>query len=543
MGQKLESLPRFTRALIKSHLQACGWKYDDLWKPIIGVANSWNEFNHGHIPQRQIADEIKKGIIDSGGIPLEFNTIGPCDALAQGHESMKYILPSREIIADSVEVMIRSQNIVDGLVIISSCDKVTPGMLMAALRLDLPCVHTCSGTCTPKISFSDSKLLRKKFLENKISEKELVEGNSQLYPYPGICPYMGTAHTMDIFTEVLGLSIPYSSTIPANTSERLMNAYQTGRVAFTISENERKPSTFITEDSFRNALIVLAAVSGSLNHLIHVPAIARQMNIDINFDTIAEINNRTPQLCTINPSGQHSIVDLHEAGGVPALMRELQTLLRLECENVESKSIAQIAQQAVNKDRSIIRSVKTPVDTQGGIIILKGNIAREGAALRLSTIPKGLSLFRGPAVVFNSEEQATLAVEENQILEGTVVIIRFEGPRGGPGMREMHRLAGAFVGKNNAIVTDGRFSGATGGISIGYVSPEASFGGEIACVKNGDIIEIDIPNRKITLELDSDELLNRLRNLEYPTQVIGSQLLKDYAASVGSAYTGAVKKK
>jgi dihydroxy-acid dehydratase len=541
MGKKLEALPRFTKALIKSHLLSCGWSYDDLNKPIIAIANSWNEFNHGHIPQRQIADKVKDGIRLAGGLPLEFNTIGPCDALAQGHESMKFILPSREIIADSVEVMIRSQNIVDGMVLISSCDKITPAMLMAAFRLDLPSIHICSGTCIPNISFAESKRLRKEFLERKISERELVEGNAGLYPHPGICPYMGTANTMDIFTEALGLSISGSSTIPAMTSERMHCAERTGQLAVGLAESGKKPSTFIYERSFRNALVVLAAASGSLNHLLHVPAIAHQMGIKLDFDDIAEINNITPQLCTVNPSGPHSIVDLHKAGGVPSLIKELQPLLDIQCLNVEGKSLEQIARDATNRDPAIIHTLNSPVAHHGGILVLKGNIAHQGAALRLSTIPEGMFHFTGPARVFNSEEEATSAMEANSITEGSVIVVRYEGPKGGPGMREMHRLAGAFFGKQIAIVTDGRFSGATGGLSIGYLCPEAAQGGEIACIQDGDEIEIDVQQRSINVKLEDSVLKERLQNLVTITQPVDSNILREYAGTVGSAYNGALR--
>jgi dihydroxy-acid dehydratase len=539
MGKRLELLPRFTKAMIKSHLIACGWKYDDLSKPIIAIANSWNEFNHGHIPQRQIADKVKEGVRAAGGLPLEFNTIGPCDALAQGHESMKYILPSREIIADSVEAMIRSQAIVDGIVLISSCDKITPAMLMAAFRLDIPCIHICSGPCIPTISFAESKRLRKEFLNHEIGEQELAEGNAGLYPHSGICPYMGTANTMDIFTESLGLSLSGSSTIPATSKERMRCAEKTGKLVVSLAESEKKPSIFINEKSFRNALTVLASVSGSLNHLIHVPAIANQVGVKIDFDTIAEINNVTPQLTTINPSGPHSIVDLYNAGGVPALLKELEPLLDPHSLNIEGKSIHQIAKSAVNKDPEIVHSLHSPVAKHGGIIILKGNIARQGAALRLSTIPTDMLKFSGPTLVFDSEELATAAVESNKIPEGSVVVVRYEGPKGGPGMREMHRLAGAFVGRRIAIVTDGRFSGATGGLSIGYLCPEAALGGEIACIEDGDEISIDIQQRSINVKLEDAVLHERMANLKIKKRLVDTQLLRNYSMNVGSTCEGA----
>jgi dihydroxy-acid dehydratase len=541
MGKNLEMLPQFTRAMIKSHLLACGWSYTDLDKPIIAIANSWNEFNHGHIPQRLIADKVKEGILAAGGLPLEFNTIGPCDALGQGHEGMKYILPSRGLIADSVEMMLRSQAIADGLVMISSCDKITPAMLMACLRLDLPAVHICSGTCKPAMSFAESKRIRKDFLDGKIGEREMVEGNARVYNGTGICSYMGTANTMDIFTEVLGLSISGSSTIPANTDARMECAYKTGTLAVSLSLTSRKPSEIVNAHSIENGLSVLAAVSGSLNHLLHVPAVARTIGIEIDFDTIGAINERIPQLCTINPSGPHSIIDLHDAGGIPAVIKELLPLLHQECINVEGLKIDEIAASAMNLRPDVIRSITEPVSTHGGIIILKGNIASQGAAMRLSTIPEGMNQFSGPAVVFDSEEAAMQAVNAGKIPEGAVVVVRNEGPRGGPGMREMHRLVGAFAGKRIAVVTDGRFSGATGGLSIGYLCPEAALGGEIACVQNGDEISIDIRKRTIDLIIASDEITERMSKLISGKPQKESRLLKKYGLSVNSAFTGAIE--
>jgi dihydroxy-acid dehydratase len=534
MGKNLEILPHFTRALIKSHLLSCGWTYDDLGKPIIAIVNSWNEFNHGHIPQRQIADRVKEGVLAAGGLPLEFNTIGPCDGLAQGYEAMDYILPSREIIADSIEIMLRSQAIVDGLVLISSCDKITPAMLMAALRLDIPCVHICSGTCIPAISFSESKQLRKDFINGKISEREMAERNAALYPHPGVCPYMGTANTMDIFAEALGLAISGSSTIPAATNDRMRCALETGQLAVALAVSSRKPSEIISAKSFQNALTISASLSGSLNQLLHVPVIARQIGVQIDFDIIGAINSRTPQLCTINPSGSHSIADLNRAGGVPAIVKELLPLLEPECVNVEGKSIKDIALGALNLDPTVIRTLKNPVSKQGGIAILKGNIARHGAALRLSTVPEGMMKFTGPAIVFNSEEQATEAVEANKIAEGSVVVVRYEGPIGGPGMREMHRLAGVFYGRRIAIVTDGRFSGATGGLSIGYLSPEAAQSGEIACVEDGDEVTIDIERRSLELNLDTEIIKDRMQRLKPRKGREGTRLLWNYAQNVKS---------
>ena len=543
MGRQLESLPRFTRALMKSHLIACGFSYEDTDKPIIAIANSWNEFNHGHLPQRELAQKVKDGIRAGGGLPLEFNTIGPCDAHAQGYDGMNYILPSREIIADSIEAMIRSQNIVDGLVIIASCDKITPGMLMAALRLDLPCIHLCSGTCVPAISFAESKEIRRSFLLDTISEREMAEANARLYPHAGICPYIGTANTMDIFAEALGLALPGSAVIPAGTSERLLCAQATGIRIVEMASSQARPRQILRRESFDNALKVLAAVCGSLNQLLHVPAVAAEMGIRIDFEHIGRLNDETPQLCTINPTGPHSVADLHRAGGVPALMKELLPLLDGSCGNVSGKTVAEIAADSRVQDPTVIRSLGSPVAATGGLVILKGNIASEGAAVRLSTVAREMRKFSGPAIVFDSEDQASQALEHDRVRKGSVVIIRYEGPKGGPGMREMHRIVEALrkLGPEVAVVTDGRFSGASGGLSIGYLSPEAAQGGAIAAVEDGDIVEIDLVKRTLDVRLTDDELHRRLRRLKRRENPQRSKLLVEYAARVGTTSSGAVK--
>ena len=352
---------------------------------------------------------------------------------------------------------------------------------------------------------------------------------------------MGTANTMDIFTEALGLSISGSSTIPANSDARMECAHKTGELAVSLSQSSRKPSEIVTANSIYNGLIILAALSGSLNHLLHVPAVAKTIGVEIDFDTIAEINEKTPQLCTINPSGPHSIMDLHEAGGIPAVIKELLPLLHQECINVEGRRVDEIAASAMNLKPDVIRSIAEPVSTRGGIIILKGNIARQGAAMRLSTIPEGMDQFSGLAHVFDSEEAAMQAVNAGEIPEGAVVVVRNEGPRGGPGMREMHRLVGAFAGKRIAVITDGRFSGATGGLSIGYLCPEAALGGEIACVQNGDMISIDIRKRTIDLIITPDVIVERMSKINFAEPQKETRLLEKYARSVGSAFTGAVE--
>ena len=494
MGQKLESIPSFTRRLMKSHLLTCGFTYEDIQKPIVAIANSWNEYNHGHLPQRGIADKVKEGIRAAGGLPLEFNTIAPCDALAQGYEGMNFVLPSREIIADSVEVMIRSQDIADGIVFISSCDKITPGMLMAALRLDRPCLHIGSGPCLPSISFARSKEIRKSFLRHELSEEEMAVQNAALYTHAGICPYIGTANTMNCVAESLGLALPGAATAPSATSARLHLAVETGRAIMEVIARGARPSSFVDRSSFDNTLKVMAAISGSLNHLLHVPAVASEMGLALDFDHIDRINEETPQLCAINPNGPYSMADLDAAGGIPAVLKELGGLIDGRKTNALGESLVDITNRAVNADPEIIRPLDRPLAAKGGIVILTGNIARHGAAVRRYTVPEGMSRFEGPAMVFDGEEAAAEAIEAGQVREGQVVVVRYEGPKGGPGMREMHRIAGALsrIGPKVALVTDGRYSGATGGLAVGYLSPEAAAGGELALLEQGDTVIIDV---------------------------------------------------
>ena len=544
MGQKLESIPSFTRALMKSHLLTCGFSYEDIQKPIVAIANSWNEYNHGHLPQRKIADKVKDGIRAAGGLPLEFNTIAPCDALAQGYEGMDFVLPSREIIADSVEVMIRSQDIADGIVFISSCDKITPGMLMAALRLDRPCLHIPSGPCLPSISFADSKEIRKQFLRGELSEEEMAKQNAALYSHAGICPYIGTANTMNCAAEVLGLALPGAATAPAATSKRLHLAIQTGQAILDVIARGYNPSKFVDQNSFDNVLKVMAAISGSLNHLLHIPAVAAEMGIMLDFDHIDRINEQTPQLCAINPNGVHSMVDLDNAGGIPAVIKELGERIHGESENAFGDTFRDVAARAVNADPEVIRPLDRPLTEKGGIVVLTGNIARYGAAVRRYTIPDGMTRFEGPAMVFDGEEAASAAIESGEISEGQVVVVRFEGPRGGPGMREMHRIAGALnrIGSKVALITDGRYSGATGGLAVGYLSPEAAAGGEIALLKNGDPIVIDVEKKTLDASIDEAEWRRRRETTPHKKAASDSRLLRDYALRVGPTYQGAVRR-
>lgn len=541
MGHNLDALPRYTRALVKSHLLACGLGFDDVERPIIAVANSWNEFNHGHRAQRELAEEVKRGIRDAGATPLEFNTIGPCDAFAQGNAGMSYILPSREVVADSVELTVRGHSVFDGLVAISSCDKITPGMLMAMFRLDLPAIHISAGPCRPAISFAESKKIRNSFIRREIDERTMAEGSAQLYGGGGICSYIGTANTMNCMAEALGMSLPGAATAPVGTAKRKELAYQTGLAAVAAYRAGRKPSSFVTADSFENAIRVAAAISGSLNLLLHMPAAAAELGIPLDFAKIDAYNDSTPLLCTINPNGPHSMADLDDAGGIPAVMKELAGLLRLDAGTVEGKSVRDVAGAAQVRDADVIRSVGQPVEAKGGLVVLTGNIAPDGAAMRRSLM-RGTGRFSGKARVFDSEEEASGALEAGKVADGSVVLIRYEGPKGGPGMREMHRITDVVrsIGDRVAVVTDGRFSGASGGIAVGYVSPEAAAGGPIGAVRDGDEILIDVEAKRLDALVPAEEWERRLREFRpRPRREGVARTLRDYAARVGPTNLGA----
>lgn len=513
MGDQLNTIPSYTRALLKSHLVAAGHSYSDLDKPIICVANSWNEINHGHVPLRDLAGRVKEGIRDSGGLPLEFNTIAPCDGLSVGTEGMRYILPAREVIADSVEVMIQSQRIFDGMVLIAGCDKITPGMLMAMARLDIPSILIVGGPEVPGASHQEIRKARMAFLRGELKEQELVETNSRLYSGPGICPYIGTANTMNCVSEALGMSLPGSALAVPYTSERFEYARQTGRMVVRLAEKKIIPSDIMTLEAFQNAIMVVGAIGGSLNTVLHIPAIAAELGITITLSDFDELNRKVPLLCEIAPNGPYSPSDLHFAGGIPAVMKELGDIINHDVLTVTLKKVVENLQTSVVHNREVIHPFNDPAQPEGGIAVMFGNLAPQGAVVKRSAVPENLFEFTGPAKVYNSEEEATEAVEKGVVRKGDVVVIAYEGPKGGPGMREMHRLVGMTkgIGDDVALITDGRFSGADSGLVIGYLRPEAVEGGPIGVVEDGDVIRIDIPNRQLNLDINENEFKRRLR--------------------------------
>ena len=542
MTRAIDRLEPFQRAISKAHLAAAGVNLDALdTKPLIAIANSWNEVCPGHEPLRQLAEEVKKGIIEAGGEPIEFNTIAMCDGIAQGHSGMRYCLPHREIVTDSIEAMVVGEGVFDGVVYLASCDKIIPAMLNAAARIDLPSVIVTAGPCFARIKPSQSKELRQKFLRGEITERQLIEGTLQYYTGPGICPFLGTANTMGALCESLGMMLPGGSMIPASTSMRRNQARASGKAVMELVEKNVKPSQIMTREAMENTVTLLSAIGGSLNALIHLPALAAELGFTLDWDDIAAITSRTPVLCGIVPNGDLTCVDLHYAGGIPAVMKELKDMLHGECLTVAGKTVAQILEETQEGNRAVIRTVEEPLKKADGIQVLYGNLAPNGALVKTSAVPKDVWVFQGTARVFEGEDACYAAFREKKIKEGDAVIVRYEGPKGGPGMKELHRITEIIKGiPNTAVITDGRFSGASGGLSIGYLCPEAAEGGPLALVRDGDRILVDLPKGILMLDVPEEELARRKAQWVLPQRQEEKGLLGRYGRMVGTARQGAI---
>ena len=537
----IDKLEPFQRAISKAHLASAGVSIDALdSKPLIAIANSWNEICPGHEPLKQLAEEVKKGILEAGGEPIEFNTIAMCDGIAQGHSGMRYCLPHREIVTDSIEAMVVGEGVFDGVVYLASCDKIIPGMLNAAARIDLPSVIVTAGPCFAKIKPSDSKELRQSFLRGEITERELIEGTLNYYTGPGVCPFLGTANTMGALCESLGMMLPGGSLIPSGTSMRRFSARESGNAVMKLVEQNIKPSDIMTQEALENTVTLLSALGGSLNALIHLPALAAELGLKLDWDDIAKITSETPVLCGIVPNGNRTVVDLHYAGGVPAVMKELSDMLHVECLTVTGKKLQDILKDVKEGDREIIHTVSNPLQKADGIQVLYGNLAPDGALVKTSAVPEDVRIFTGVAKVFEGEDECYAAFREKQIHEGDAIIVRYEGPKGGPGMKELHRITEIIKGiPQTAVITDGRFSGASGGLSIGYLCPEAAEGGPIALVQNGDEIHVDLYKGILELKVDEVELEQRRTNFTKVERAEEKGLLGRYARMVSSARMGA----
>jgi dihydroxy-acid dehydratase len=541
------------RAPHRSLLRAVGCSSADWDKPFVGVINSFSEVVPGHMHLQTLAQAVKEGIQSRGGMPFEVNTIVVCDGIAMNHPGMKYSLPSRELIADSVEILAEAHAF-DALVFIPNCDKVVPGMLMAAARLNLPSVFVSGGPMMVGRLYKNNHLklvdISSIFqavgetIKGNMSEAELEELEELACPGCGSCSGMFTANTMNCLTEALGMALPGNGTIPAVQARRLELAYEAGQQVMEVIAKNIRPKDIIAADSIYNAFAVDMALGGSTNSVLHLTAIAHEIGVDFPLSWLNEISDSVPHICKLSPASDSHIEDLDLAGGIPAIMQEISQLLKLEAKTVLGKPLGEVIKGAKVKNNEVIRPLSQPYSTTGGISILFGNIAAEGSVVKSAAVAPEMLVHRGPARAFDNEEAATAAIMKGEIKSGEVIVIRYEGPRGGPGMREMltatSLLSGMGMDKEVALITDGRFSGATRGAAIGHVSPEAAERGAIAAIRDGDIIKIDIPNRKLDVELDQRELEQRLSSLPPFEPKIKVGYLKRYSDRVTSASTGAV---
>ncbi|HBB18254.1 MAG TPA: dihydroxy-acid dehydratase [Syntrophus sp. (in: bacteria)] len=537
------------RAPHRSLFKALGLTDREIEAPLIGIANSANEIIPGHLHLHQISEAVKAGIRMAGGTPIEFFTIGVCDGIVMGHEGMKYSLSSRELIADSVESMVMAHPF-DGLVLIPNCDKIVPGMLMAAARLDIPSIVISGGPMlTGEFQGRQIDLISVfeyvgKARIGEMTMDELSEAEGCACPGAGSCAGMFTANSMNCLTEVLGMGLPYNGTIPAVWAERIRLAKEAGMQVMELVEKNLRPSDILTRRAFENALSVDLAFGGSTNTSLHLPAIAKEAGILLTLETFNAFSDRTPHLCFMSPGGPHHLSDLHQAGGIPALMQELSAggMIHKDAMTVTGRTVGENLAGKMVKNAEVIRPLNRPYHPTGGLAVLFGNLAPEGAVVKRSAVDDTMLRHTGPARVFDSEEPAMQAILEGKINKGDVVVIRYEGPKGGPGMREMLSPTSAIVGigrdRDVALLTDGRFSGGSRGAAIGHISPEAAEGGPIAAVQEGDRIEIDIPAKKLNLLISEDEMKKRLADWKPVIRELKGYL-KRYAQLVRSAHTGA----
>ena len=539
------------RAPHRSLFNAMGYTQEEIDRPLIGIANSANEIIPGHIHLDRIAEAVKAGIRMSGGTPIEFSTIGVCDGIAMNHIGMKYSLASREIIADSIEIMAMAHAF-DALVFITNCDKIVPGMLMAAARLDLPSLVISGGPMMAGSFQGESVDLKNVFeavgavQSGRMSQEDLAEMEETACPGCGSCAGMFTANSMNCMTEALGMGLPGNGTIPAVSAKRIRLAKQAGMKIMDIWKQGLTPSKILTEKAFKNALSVDMALGCSTNTVLHLPAIAREAGVRLDLKTIDDISRSIPQLCKLSPAGSHHIEDLDRVGGIPAVMAELLRagLLDGSVLTVTEKTLKENLAESPGADGTIIKKSTDPHSPNGGIAILWGNLAPGGAVVKKSAVAPEMLVSEGRARVFNSEEEACAALSGGHIKKGDVVVIRYEGPRGSPGMREMLGptavLAGMGLDKDVVLLTDGRFSGASRGAAIGHVSPEAREGGPLAAVKEGDRIMVDIPNRSLSLDISPEALEARLKDVRHPEREIPAGYLQRYSLLVSSANEGAI---
>jgi dihydroxy-acid dehydratase len=535
------------RAIYKAN----GFTDEDLLRPHIGVVNTYNEAAPGHFHMRQIAEAVKGGVWQAGGTPFEFGTISTCGSPCVGAENkaLRYELVIRDVIAGSIEI-VAMEHMFDGLVLLSSCDSIIPAGIMAAARLDLPSIVVTGGPMQPgRYQGKDIVMsqLDEAFLggmkAEKFSEQAILEMEEAACPGPGACSLMGTANTMQILSEALGMSLSGSATVPAVSSQRLRVARQSGRQIVELVKQEIKPSQIMTKQALLNAIIVDLAIGGSTNAVLHLLTFAKELGIDLCLDDFDRLSRETPCICSVIPNGPHTVVDFHEAGGTPAVMNELKEMLNLDCLTVNGNKLGDNLKDKPAVNRSVIADLKNPFHETGGLAVLKGNLAPQGAIARPSSFKKEMLKHTGPAKVFDSDEDALQAIYDQKVKKGDVIVVRYEGPKGAPGMREMMLSTDALVGmgldRHIALITDGRFSGFTQGTAVGHIAPEAMAGGPIAIVENGDIIEIDIIERSLNIRLTENEIVSRLENWKPPEPKLKKGVLTIYSRLVEQADAGA----
>ncbi len=535
----------------RSLYHALGLTAEELDRPLIGVVSSYNEIVPGHMNLDKITEAVKMGVAMAGGTPIMFPAIAVCDGIAMGHRGMKYSLVTRDLIADSTEAMVLAHGF-DGLVMIPNCDKNVPGLLMAAARLNIPTVFVSGGPMLAgrvdghKTSLSGMFEAVGSFMAGKISEEKLLEYECKTCPTCGSCSGMYTANSMNCLCEAIGMALPGNGTIPAVYSSRLELAKHAGMTVVDLVKKDIKPLDIMTEKAFYNALAADMAVGCSTNTMLHLPAIANECGIKLDLDMANGISEKTPNICHLAPAGHTYMEDLNEAGGIPVVLKELESggLINTDCMTVTGKTLKENLEKVQRTDGSVIRPLSNPFSKTGGIAVLKGNLAKDGCVVKRSAVAEEMLVHSGKARVFNSEEEAIKVIYDGGINPGDVVVIRYEGPAGGPGMREMlsptSAIAGMGLDKTVALITDGRFSGATRGASIGHISPEAANGGLIAYVHEGDTINIDIPNNSITLEVSEEEIESRKKTDKILKKENLTGYLKRYAKAVSSADKGAI---
>ncbi|MFW6110621.1 MAG: dihydroxy-acid dehydratase [Thermoproteota archaeon] len=539
------------RAPHRAILKCLGVTDEEMDKPFIAVVNSFTEVVPGHMHLHELSEFVKEGISSAGGVPFEFNTIAVCDGLVMGHCGMHYSLPSREIIADAVEVMVEAHRF-DGMVLLSNCDKITPGMMMAAARLNTPAVMVTGG---PMLSgtFEGRRVDVTAIFEavgevtaGKTSPEDITKIEDRAFPGCGSCNGMYTANTMACAVESLGMSLPGSATAPAISSARRRIAKETGKKIVNLVKNDLQPRDILSLEAFENAITVIMALGGSTNAVLHLKAIANEADVDLPLKKFDEIGKRTPHLCDMRPAGPFDLQELDQAGGIPAIMNQLSSQLHLDQLTVTTNTVGDNIKNAEVHNHKVIRPLNDPVHPEGGIAVLTGNLAPQGAVVKATAIAPQILTHQGPAQVFNSEEEAVDAILHKEISQGDVVVIRYEGPKGGPGMREMLAPTAAIAGMNLSrsvvLITDGRFSGATRGPCIGHVAPEAAEGGPIAALQNGDTITVNIPQRTLNVKLSPEEIHKRMKNWKPQPPKIRKGYLRRYSQLVQSADKGATLK-